>query len=123
MNNQSKLPEIISDTISYWEVKRIFYNLILLSITALLLYININFNDFEFLELVDLLTRPFITLFKLAIVANILYCSAYVVDVFIQLSDYRNRWLKFRWLLFLSGTTFASVLAVFYTVILFDFLW
>ena len=123
MNNKSELQTIISDTIKYWEVKRIVYNLILLSITALLLYININFDNFQFLELVELLTTPFITLFKLAIVANILYCSAYVVDVFIQLSDYRNSWLKYRWTLFISGTTLASVLAAFYTVILFDFLW
>ncbi len=123
MNNKSELQAIISDTIKYWEVKRIVYNLILFSITALLLYININFDNFQFLELVELLTTPFITLFKLAIVANILYCSAYVVDVFIQLSDYRNSWLKYRWTLFISGTTLASVLAAFYTVILFDFLW
>ena len=123
MNNKSELQAIISDTVKYWEVKRIVYNLILLGITTLLLYININFNDFQFLELVELLTTPFITLFKLAIVANILYCSAYVVDVFIQLSDYRNSWLKYRWTLFISGTTLASVLAAFYTVIFFDFLW
>lgn len=123
MNNKSELQAIISDTIRYWEVKRILYNIILFSIILILFCININFNNFEFLELVELLTRPFIILFKLAIVANILYCSAYVFDVFIQLSNYRDSWLKHRWILFLSGTTFASILAAWHTVILFDFLW
>jgi hypothetical protein len=52
-------------------------------------------------------------LFVLAVLANIAYCAAHVVDVVAQMSAFRDRWLHLRWILLLIGTLFAAVLANF----------
>lgn len=46
-----------------------------------------------------------------AISANVLFCAAYAPDIFVQLSDFRDTWRGYRWVLFLVGTVFASLLA------------
>ncbi len=126
MNSKSELQGIISNSIRYWEVRRILYNLILLGVMVFI--IDINWRDFpigetspnglDFWTIIELF--PLVALVKSAIIANILYCSAYIVDIFIQISDYHHKWLKSRWLLFLAGTVFASILAAYYTIVLFE---
>lgn len=115
MNNKSELKAIISNSIRYWERRRILYNLILLAITTIrfcILIVNTNFSEFSNFEFTELLI-PFVVFLYYAIMANILYCSAYIVDVFIQLSDFRNSWLKHRWMLFFSGTALASIITAY----------
>lgn len=50
--------------------------------------------------------------FVLAVIANALYCSAYVVDLFVQCSSYRALWLKLRWGLFIIGLLFSCALTL-----------
>jgi len=49
-----------------------------------------------------------LVLFVLAVLANVAYCAAYVPDVVIQQSSYREVWLRTRWILLLVGTLFAA---------------
>lgn len=39
--------------------------------------------------------------FLLAVMANVAYCAVYVVDLFAQVSGYRDLWREYRWVLFL----------------------
>jgi hypothetical protein len=47
------------------------------------------------------------------LVANIAYCAAYIVDNFAQASGFRELWQRYRWLLFVTGTTFAAIITHF----------
>jgi hypothetical protein len=58
-------------------------------------------------------------LFLLAVLANVAYCAAYVVDIFVQASAFRDQWQQFRWLLFTLGVAFAAVLARYFSMGLF----
>jgi len=51
--------------------------------------------------------------FLLAVVANVAYCAAYLVDVFVQASGFRDGWQRARWILFAIGTAFAAVITRF----------
>jgi len=56
---------------------------------------------------------PLLMLFGLAVLANVAYCAAYAVDLFVQFSGARASWMRWRWTLLLVGTAFAAVLAHF----------
>lgn len=58
-------------------------------------------------------------LFLLAVLANVAYCAAYIVDIFVQTSAFRDQWQQFRWLLFTLGVAFAAVLARYFSMGLF----
>ena len=49
-------------------------------------------------------------------VANVAYCAAYLVDVFVQASEFPDTWQRSRWVLFAIGTTFAAVITRFVAV-------
>ena len=49
-------------------------------------------------------------LFILAVLANVAYCAAYLPDLAMQHSALRDSWLRWRWLLLLIGTLFASAI-------------
>ena len=55
-------------------------------------------------------------LFLLAVLANVAYCAAYMPDVFAQMSGVRDSWLRYRWVVFLIGLSFAAVLAHFWSL-------
>ncbi len=46
----------------------------------------------------------------MAMLANMCYCAAYVVDVFVQLSNFRDAWRSRRWILFILGLVIAGIL-------------
>jgi hypothetical protein len=54
-----------------------------------------------------------LSLFLLTVIANVAYCSAYRVDIFVQASGFRELWQRYRWVLFAIGTTFAAVITRF----------
>ena len=58
-------------------------------------------------------------LFLLAVLANVAYCAAYAVDIFVQISAFEEQWRQFRWLLFALGLAFASVLSRYFSMALF----
>lgn len=102
---EASIREIISNALRYWESRRILYNLLLLGVVFYhLLPLGLEFGRSEQTP------RVFIWFFLLAILANVLYCAAYLPDILVQLSDYRQRWLKYRWLLFGIGSLLAASL-------------
>jgi hypothetical protein len=99
----------LSNAISYWERRRIAYNAVLLVVVATIFTMNWPGSR------ANLGVNTFLMLFVLAVLANVAYCAAYVVDVAAQLSVFRDTWLRVRWLLVVIGTAFAGVLAYFFS--------
>ena len=104
------LRERTTDAIRYWEPRRILYNLGLAAIVLAYFVIGLPGSkrtvtlDFIFL------------LFLLAVLANVGYCAAYVVDIFAQTSGFRDVWQRYRLILFLLGTTFAGIITRFWAM-------
>jgi hypothetical protein len=70
------------DALRYWELRRLLYNAVLAVITIWQLVVHHAFPPQA--------SAAVAMLFVLAVVANILYSAAYLVDVFVQTSVYRN---------------------------------
>src|SRR5262252_5836318 len=85
---------LVASALRYWEPRRILYNMLLAAIVA-----------GYFLAALPA-SRSLLTLdgvfwlFFLAVLANVCYCAAYVVDIFVQLSPLREGWLRIRWILY-----------------------
>lgn len=101
--------DALSDAIRYWEPRRILFNVILAVVTGTV-YMS-NFPQVRVGFGLDTIQ----TLVVLAVLANVAYCAAYPVDILVQLSAVRLTWLRFRWVLFLIGIVFASILANFFS--------
>jgi hypothetical protein len=100
--------EALTQAIRYWEPRRIVYNAVLLIVIAAM------FAKGMPISLSQVNLNLLLFLFVLAVLANIAYCSCYVVDVMAQLSGFRMAWLRYRWLLFVVGVAFAAVLTYFF---------
>ena len=101
---------LVADALRYWEPRRILYN-------ALLALIVLGYFLAGWPETKSLLTLDGIFwLFFLAVLANVCYCAAYVVDLFVQLSPLRASWMRVRWLLFLVGLAFAAIITRFFAI-------
>ncbi len=96
--------EIVTNAIRYWELRRLWYNVALAGIVLAYFYAGLPASR------VLLNTDGVLDLAVLAILANVCYCAAYVVDVFAQFSGFRAPWLRWRWLLLLLGIAFAGIL-------------
>lgn len=97
--------DAITDALGYWERRRLAYNLLLVVVVAGVYWLA----PVRAAPGIDVLLQ----LFVLAVIANVLYCAAYVVDVAVQCSGFRATWLRRRWLLLAGGSLFAAVLAQF----------
>jgi hypothetical protein len=103
----STLRENTTDAIRFWERWRPVYNIVLAVIVALHFLASYPASK-------TVLSLDFcLGLFLLAVVANIAYCAAYLVDIFAQNSGFRDLWRQYRWLLFAIGTTFAAIITHF----------
>ena len=98
--------DILMDAVRYWERRRVIYNAILALITVggFLLLMPRSLQVFE--------AETIYGTFLLAVAANVAYCAAYIPDIFAQATAYRNRWLRWRWTLFVAGMLFAVVIAI-----------
>jgi len=101
------LREAFTDAIRYWERRRIVYNAVLILIVVWYFVAGLPESSSK------LRFDVFLVLFVQAVVANFLYCAAYPIDAFAQLSSKRAAWLRLRWLLFLIGLTTAAIMARF----------
>jgi len=96
---------ILDDAIRYWEIRRIPYNLVLAAVT--IVWGVADWPHFRHFPVWGMA----LLLFVLTALANVLYSSAYVVDVFIQRSSFRDLWRRRRWILWLAGMLLAVALA------------
>jgi len=111
----SSLRDAATDAIRYWERRRVLYNIVLALVVVVC---------FVYYLPASMMTLSLDTaqiIFVLAVLANIAYCAAYLADIFAQMSGLQQRWRAYRWVLFVIGMLFASVLARFVTVGMFGF--
>jgi len=101
--------DALSDAIRYWEPRRILYNALLLLVVTLTYWWNLPASR------AVLNPDSLLVLFVLAVLSNVAYCAAYVVDVIVQMSAFRGSWLRVRWILLVIGVLFAGVLAHFFS--------
>ena len=112
-DRRPRFRELAAEAIKYWEPRRLVYNLVLAAVVVS--YFALAWPKSEAFLSVNFA----LVLFLLAVVANVCYCAAYVVDMFVQLSSVRALWLRKRWLLFLLGMMFAAVITRFFALVLF----
>jgi hypothetical protein len=105
-----RLRDAITDALRYWEPRRLVYNAILALIV--LGYFAANWAYSVSVVSVD----GALGVFLLAVLANIAYCAAYVGDVFVQVSGLQEVWHRWRWILWLIGTTFAAIITRFFAM-------
>jgi hypothetical protein len=96
------MKEIITDSIRYWEPRRILYNAALAAVVAgsFIYHRPESAGGLDWQSMFGLLLA--------GVVANVLYCSAYLADVFFQLSEFRQPWRQHRWALLATGIAFAA---------------
>jgi hypothetical protein len=97
-----------ADAIRFWELRRIPYNLLLTAVVVG--WIVKTWPHFRpVMRLHSLLLLSI-----LALLANLCYCAAYLVDVPMQFSPVAALWRQRRWAVWLVGTLFA---------LLFEYYW
>lgn len=101
------LREYATDAIRFWEPQRLLYNLALAAIV--ISYFVIAYPSSKASLTIDFC----LSLFLLAVVANVAYCAAYIVDIFAQASGFREIWKRYRIVLFVIGTLFAAIITRF----------
>jgi hypothetical protein len=105
--------ESLTNSIRYWEKMRIAYNVVLLLVVA-------GCFAWNYSALGSKLTvNVFMSMILCGILLNVLYCSAYIVDVMVQMTEFRDRWARLRWVLFSVGATFAAILTRFWSLSVF----
>jgi hypothetical protein len=100
--------ELTTDALRYWELRRMFYNLLLGAIVVA--HFAAAWPHARELVTFD----AALGLFLLAVIANIAYSVVYIADVFIQFSGFRASRLVWRRILMLIGFVFAGILTHFF---------
>jgi hypothetical protein len=104
----SALRGILDDSLRFWELRRIAYNLILAAVV-------ITWVAASWPHLHEALLWPAVlALFVMAALANVLYSVAYCLDIFIQFSSFRDLWRRYRWMLWVAGVLLGVALANFW---------
>jgi len=109
------MSEILTDAIRYWELRRIAYNAVLAIVVVTLFLAGWP------ASLGQITVNSAQLIFVLAVLANVAYCAAYVVDFAAQSSGYRATWKRYRWTVFAIGVLFASILARFFAAKIFGY--
>jgi uncharacterized membrane protein len=90
------------DSVRYWEPRRVIYNFALAAVSVGWVFVSWP----HFRPALNL--SALIPLSVLALLANLCYCAAYIVDIPLQLSVC-DRWREQRWVLWMMGMLFAIV--------------
>src|SRR5579863_6632772 len=102
--------ELFVNAVRFWEFWRLLYNLLLGMVVAI--WVIATWPHFR----PAMRLQSLLLLVILALIANLCYCAAYLVDVPMQHSPFRAGWRGQRWALWLVGTLFAIVLANYWIV-------
>jgi hypothetical protein len=96
---------IVADAARFWEPRRLIYNSVLVAATVS--WLLATWPHFG-----PALTLSSLAIFAvLALLANLCYSAAYLLDIPMQLSSLGALWKRRRWILWLAGTAFAVALA------------
>jgi hypothetical protein len=101
---------LLDEAMRFWEPRRLLYNFVLAAVVAA--WLAVTWPHF----------RPAMTLNSLlllailALLANVCYCAAYLVDIPLQLSFLSPVWRRCRWTLWVLGMLFAILLANYWIV-------
>jgi len=106
--------ELASNALGYWEPRRLVYNLALFLVVCAHYYAA--WPDSRALMTQDNLYA----LFFLAVLANVAYCAAYLVDLFVQFAGLREVWARWRWTVLVVGIAFGAVIAHFFMMAVFS---
>lgn len=105
-----RIRDMATDALRYWEPRRLLYNLLLAAIV-------IAYGVARWPESLKTATlNGLLALFVLAVLANVAYCAAYVVDIFGQLSQFREQRQTWRFVIVLVGFSFAATIARFFAM-------
>jgi hypothetical protein len=94
---------MLADAARFWETGRLGYN----GVLALLLLVVASFGDAW-----EAIAKAFGIVVVLGVIANLLYCVAYPVDLVMQASPARDLWRRWRWAVWCAGTALAALLAL-----------
>lgn len=98
------LQDLITDAIRYWELMRLVYNGVLAVLVLVRAWPVLPSRwSGEWLPALA-------TLFVLAVAANVAYCAVDPVDGFLQCSEFRAAWRRYRWMQFVTGLLAAVAL-------------
>jgi hypothetical protein len=100
--------ELTTDALRYWELRRLFYNLLLAAVV--IAHFVAAWPGSRAMVTFDGL----LGLFLLTVLANVAYSVVYIADVFIQFSGFRASRLVWRRILMVIGFVFASILTHFF---------
>ena len=106
----ARIREAVSEAIGYWEPRRLVYNAVLALIILAYFVVNWPYSR----SVVSFEGVLFV--FVLAVLANICYCAVYLGDVFVQVSGFRELWLKWRWVILVVGIAFAAVITRWFAI-------
>jgi hypothetical protein len=95
----------LADAMHFWEPRRLVYNFVLAAVAVV--WVVATWPHFR----AALTLQSLLLLAVLALLANVCYCAAYLVDIPMQRSSLSTVWRRQRWGLWLAGTLFAIVLA------------
>jgi hypothetical protein len=101
---QPSLHGVLSDALHFWEPRRVAYNAALA--VVVLTWAAIGWSRIH----AGITFESLLAVLVLAVLANVCYCAAYLVEIPVQWSAYRGRWRQLRWLLWGFGTLFAVAL-------------
>lgn len=96
---------LFADAIRFWEPRRLVYNFVLMAVV--IVWLVATWPHFR----VALTLSSLLLLAILALIANVCYCAAYLVDIPMQRSFPNIVSRRLRWGLWSLGTLFAIVLA------------
>lgn len=97
------MKEIITDSLRYWESRRVAFNAVLALVVAG------SFVDHH-ASVVGLAWQPVVGLLLAGVMANVLYSAVYAADLLVQMSEFQQSWRRYRWLLLVAGTALAAAI-------------
>ena len=104
----ARVREYVTDALRYWELRRLLYNGLLAVIV--IWHFGVAWPESKsFLKFDNLLG-----VFLLAVLANVAFSAAYVADLFIQFSGFRESRSVWRLVILGVGLAFAGVLTHFF---------
>lgn len=94
----------LAEAARFWEPRRIIYNLVLVAFG--LGWLTLTWPHFR----PALTLVPLLQITVLALLANVCYCAAYLLDVPLLRSAAGSAWMRWRWMLWSAGMVFAILL-------------